>query len=129
MTIYGPFLSPKCQLKCFHDLSGFSSRSFNVIVAQVVFILLSYTLRQWQLWRWLQEDLAGKTPGLIQRRLNLHHQYVVIYHEHAYTQMPLVTFARELVEMAPAARAKALIKIRRLEESLLTPLDMVRVPP
>lgn len=116
-------------LKCFHDLSDFSSRSFNVIVAQVVFILLSYTLRQWQLWRWLQEELAGKTPGLIQRRLNLHNQYVIIYYEHAYTQMPLVTFSRELLEMAPAARAKALIKIRHLEESLLTPLDMVRAPP
>jgi len=116
-------------LKCFHDLSDFSSRSFNVIVAQVVFILLSYTLRQWQLWRWLQEELAGKTPGLLSRRLNLHTQYVVIYHEHAYTQMPLVMFARELLEMEPAARAKALIKIRHLEESMLTPLDNVRAPP
>jgi Transposase DDE domain len=116
-------------LKCFHDLSDFSSRSFNVIVAQVVFILLSYTLRQWQLWRLLQEELAGQTPGLLQRRLNLHNQYVVIYHEHAYTQMPLVTFSRELLEMEPAARAKALIKVRHLEESLLTPLDNIRAPP
>ena len=31
-------------LKCFHDLSDFSSRSCNVITAQVVFILLSYIL-------------------------------------------------------------------------------------
>ena len=37
---------------------------------------------------------------------------MIIYYEHAYTQMPLVTFSRELLEMAPAARAKALIKIR-----------------
>ena len=51
-------------LKCFHDLSDFSSRSFNVIAAQVVFILLSYTRRQWQLWKLLQEELAGRTPGL-----------------------------------------------------------------
>jgi len=116
-------------LKCFHDLSDFSSRSFSVIVAQVVFILLSYTLRQWQLWRLLKEELAGKTPGLMQRRLNLHNQYVVIYHEHAYMQMPLVTFSRELLEMAPAAQAKALIKIRHLEDNFLTPLDNIRAPP
>ena len=38
-------------LKCFHDLSDFCSRDFNVITAQIVFILLSYTLRQWQLWK------------------------------------------------------------------------------
>jgi len=116
-------------LKCFHDLSDFSSRSFNVIVAQVVFILLSYTLRQWQLWKLRQEALAGKTPGLLERRLNIHTQYVVIYHQHAYTQMPLVRFARELLEMEPEARAKALIKVRQLEESFLTPLENVRVPP
>jgi len=117
-------------LKCFYDLSDFHSRSLNVITAQVVFILLSYTLRQWQLWRLRQEaELAGKTPGLLQRQLNLHRQYVVIYHQHAYTQMPLVTFTREVLELAPAARAKALAKIRKLEQSFLTPLENLRAPP
>ena len=116
-------------LKCFHDLSHFSSRSFSVIVAQVVFILLSYTLRQWQLWKLLKEELSGQTPGLLQRRLNLHNQYVIIYHEHAYAPMPLVTFSRELLQMTPAAQAKALIKIRHLEDNFLTPLDNIRAPP
>jgi hypothetical protein len=116
-------------LKCFHDLSDFSSRSFNVIAAQVVFILLSYTLRQWQLWKLLKQELAGTSPGLLRRQLNLHNQFVVIYYEHAYTQMPLVSFSRELLEMEPPARAKALAKLRRLEESLLTPLENVRAPP
>jgi Transposase DDE domain len=117
-------------LKCFYDLSDFHSRSFHVITAQVVFILLSYTLRQWQLWRLRrEEELAGKTPGLLQRRLNIHSQYVVIYHQHAYTQMPLVTFTREVLELAPEARARALAKIRKLENSFLTPLDNVRAPP
>jgi hypothetical protein len=117
-------------LKCFYDLSDFHSRSLNVITAQVVFILLSYTLRQWQLWRLRQAaELAGKTPGLLQRQLNVHRQYVVIYHQHAYTQLPLVTFTREVLELAPEARAKALAKIRKLEESFLTPLENLRAPP
>ena len=46
-------------LKCFHELSDFCSRDFNVITAQVVFIPLSYTLRQWQLWKLHQEELAA----------------------------------------------------------------------
>lgn len=116
-------------LKCFHDLSDFRSRRFNVMAAQVVFILLSYTLRQWQLWKSRQEDLAGKTPGFLGRQLNLHSEYVVIYHQNAYTQMPLVTFSRELLEMAEEARAKALIKVRHLEQSFLTPLENLRAPP
>jgi Transposase DDE domain len=110
-------------LKCFHDLSDFCSRDFNVIAAQVVFILLSYTLRQWQLWKLHQEELAGCTPGLMRRRLNLRKQYVVIYVGHAYAQMPLVRFTREVLELEPEARAKALAKIRILEQSLLNPLD------
>lgn len=116
------------MLKCFHDLSDFCSQGFNVIVAQVVFILLSYTLRQWQLWKQRQEQLAGRTPQEMRRRLNLRREYVVIYHQNAYMQMPLVTFTRELLELAPEARAKALEKVRRLEQSFLVPLEKLRPP-
>ena len=127
-------LRPKIEerhrlLKCFHDLSDFHSRCFNVIAAQGVFILLSYTLRQWQLWKFRQQALAGKTPGLLGRQLNLHSEQVFIYHQNAYTRMPLVTFSRELLEMPDEARAKALTKLRHLEQSLLTPLENLRAPP
>jgi Transposase DDE domain len=116
-------------LKCFHDLSDFHSRCFNVIAAQVVFILLSYTLRQWQLWKFRQQDLAGKTPGLLGRQLNLHSEQVVIYYQNAYTRMPLLTFSRELLELPAEARARALKKLRHLEQSFLNPLENLRAPP
>lgn len=116
-------------LKCFHDLSDFHSRRFNVIVAQVVLILLSYTLRQWQLWKSRQEQWAGKTPGFLGWQRNQQSEYVVIYHQNAYTRMPLVTFSRELLEMPAEARAKALIKVRKLEQSFLNPLENGRAPP
>jgi hypothetical protein len=110
-------------LKCFHDLSDFRSRDFNVIAAQVVFILLSYTLRQWQLWKLHLEELAGATPEFIHQRLNQRKEYVVIYLAHAYTRMPLVRFTREVLELDPKARAKALAKIRKLEQNLLAPMN------
>jgi hypothetical protein len=115
-------------LKCFHDWSDFWSQGFNVMVAQVVFIRLSYTLRQWQLWKQRQEELAGRTPEAMRRRLNRRKEYVVIYLQNAYTQMPLVTFSRELLELAPEARTKALEKIRRLERSCRVPLEKLRPP-
>jgi len=115
-------------LKCFHDLSHFHSRCFNVIVAQVVFILLSYTLRQWQLWKQFQEELAGRTPDEMRRRLNMRKEYVVIYYQKAYTQMPLVTFTRELLQLEPPARSKALVKVQQLEQSLLAPMENLRPP-
>jgi hypothetical protein len=121
-------LRPKIEerhrlLKCFHDLSDFRSRQFNTIEAPVVFILLSYTLRQWQLWKLHREELAGVTPGLMHRRLNRRQEYVVIYLAHAYARLPLVRFTREVLELEPKARAKALAKIRKLEQSLLAPMD------
>ena len=116
------------QLKCFYDLTDFHSRSFNAVSAQVVFVLLSYTLRQWQLWHDRREDLANRHPEEIQRRLNLEHQFVVIHLGHAYAQLPLVSFTREVLELEPAARRKALKKIRQLEQSFLSPLVNPRPP-
>ncbi len=111
------------QLKCFHDLSDFQSRAQNVIVAQVVFILLSYTLRQWQLWRLHAETSPDQTPELLRRRLNLRKEYIVIYLGRAYAQIPLVRFTRLVLELEGAAREKALAKIQKLEQSLLNPQD------
>jgi hypothetical protein len=116
------------QLKCFHDLTDFHSRSFNLVAAQVVFVLLSYTLRQWQLWKTQQELLAGLHPDQIQRRLNLQHHFIVIYRAHAYVQLPLMSFTREVLELEPAARDRALKTIRRLEQSFLCPVANLRPP-
>jgi hypothetical protein len=116
------------QLKCFHDLTDFHSRSFNAVMAQVVFVLLSYTLRQWQLWKTLQDHLSGRHPHEVGRQLNLEHQFVAIYHHHAYVQLPLLTFTREVLELEPVARERALGKIRLLERSFLSPVEHLRPP-
>lgn len=114
------------QLKCFYDLTDFRSRSFNVIAAQVVMILLSYTLRQWQLWQMLQEQLANRTPDTMRFRLAMRREYVVIYYQNAYTQMPLLHFSRELLQLDETARQKALSKVQHLEESMLEAVDLWR---
>jgi hypothetical protein len=114
------------QLKCFYDLTDFRSRCLNAIASQVVMILLSYTLRQWQLWQMLQEQLADRTPDTMRFRLALRREYVVIYHQNAYTQMPLVRFSRELLQLDEAARQKALRKVQHLEASMLEPVDLWR---
>ena len=116
------------QLKCFYDLTDFRSRSFNAMAAQVVMILLTYTLRQWQLWQMLREQEASRTPDTMRLRLALRREYIVIYHQHAYTQMPLVSFSRELLQLGEEARRKALGKIQQLEQSMLEPVDLWRPP-
>ena len=116
------------QIKCFWNLTDFPSRNLSAITAQVVMVLLAYTLRQWQLWKRQQEQLSSRSPERLRQQLAICQQWVVIYHQHAYTQLPLVTFAREVAELEPAARAKALAKLRQLEQSLLSPTELPRPP-
>jgi hypothetical protein len=114
------------QLKCFYDLGDFRSRSFNAIAAQVVMVLLTYTLRQWQLWKFLEENLANLTPEGLAAQLRLLQQWIVIYLERAYTQLPVVTFTREAIQLEGAARQKALRKLELLENILLAPIPNPR---
>lgn len=116
------------QLKCFYDLTDFRSRSFNAIAAQVVMILLTYSLRQWQLWQMLREEEANRTPDTLRFRLAMRREYIVIYYQHAYAQMPLVSFSRELLQLDEEARRKALSKVQHLEQSMLEPVDLWRPP-
>jgi hypothetical protein len=73
------------------------------------------------------KSFSGNHPAFpIQIRKS---EFVIIYLAHAYAQMSLVTFMREVLEMPPEAQAKALKKVRQLEQSLLAPLDDIRAPP
>ncbi len=117
------------QIKCFYDLSDFRSRSFNAVTAQMVFILLAYTLRQWQLWTLQQTVWAGLSPTQLQQRLAIHTQWIVIYYQLAYVQLPLATFTREVLELQETARVKVLAKVRELEQRLLTPVTPLRPRP
>ena len=49
------------QLKCFSDLEAFTSRAFSLVVHQVVFVLLTYSLMQWFLLRIERKDLNSRT--------------------------------------------------------------------
>ena len=42
-------------------------------------VLLTYTLRQWQLWKFLEENLANLTPEGLAAQLRLLQQWIVIY--------------------------------------------------
>jgi len=115
------------QFKCFYDLTDFHSRRFNAVMAQVVFVMLSYTLRQWQLWT-ANRRCCRPASGPDSRPTRGHDPYVVIYHQHAYAQLPLVSFTREVLELEAGPRKKALAQIHRLEKSFLTPLQNLPPP-
>jgi len=85
-------------------------------------VLLTFTLRRWQLWKFLEEALANLTPERLAEQLKLMQQWIVIYLGLAYTQLPVVSFTREAIQLEGPAREKALRKLELLEDALLTPL-------
>ena len=89
-------------------------------------VLLTYTLRQWQLWKFLEEALANLTPEHLAQQLRLMQQWIVIYLGLTYTQLPVVSFTREAILLEGAARDKALRKLEGLEQALLTPIPNPR---
>jgi hypothetical protein len=110
------------QLKCFYDLTQFRSRNLNAMTAQFVMVLLTYTLRQWQIWKWLEENLANLTPERLLDALKLLQQWIVIYWRKSYTQLPVVSFTREAILLEGEARQKALHKLEALEQDLYSPV-------
>ena len=59
------------QLKCFSDLTRFTSRAFSLVVNRVVFTLLAYDLVQLFLWQRGQEAYTHQTLPRIRQRLFL----------------------------------------------------------
>ena len=57
------------QLKCFSDLTHFTSRAFSMVVNQVVFIMLAYNLLQLFLLKRGRKELNQKTLPRIRQQL------------------------------------------------------------
>jgi hypothetical protein len=57
------------QLKCFNDLTHFTSRDFSMVTNQVVFIMLAYDLLQIYLLRQGRKELNQKTLPRIRQQL------------------------------------------------------------
>ena len=72
---------------------------------------------------------AGLSPEQLQQRLAIHTQWIVIYHQLNYVQLPLATFTREVLELEETARVKVLAKVRKLEQRLLAPVTPLRPRP
>jgi hypothetical protein len=69
------------QLKCFSDLESFTSRAFSLIVNQVVFVLLTYSLLQWYLLRIQRRELTHKTRTRTLQLLQPTLTIIVIYYQ------------------------------------------------
>ncbi|MGH9879878.1 MAG: hypothetical protein ACRD6N_00480, partial [Pyrinomonadaceae bacterium] len=116
------------QLKCFSDLEAFTSRAFSLVVHQVVFVLLTYSLLQWFLLRIGRKELNPKTRTRTLELLRPTLTVIVIYYQNYIACLSPLQHQELVLTLDEAARTKILAKTRRLRRNLAQQLQNPRAP-
>jgi hypothetical protein len=116
------------QLKCFSDLEHFSSRAFSLVVNQVVFVLLTYSLLQWYWLRIGRPDLSPRTRPRALAQLRPTLTVILIYYQNYVARLDPLAYQELLLTLSETARRKILAKTRRLRRGLVHQLDHARAP-
>jgi len=116
------------QYKCFWDLTRMHSCAFSLVVNQVLFVLLSYTLLQAHLLLRQRQRLNNLTRTSILDLLTPTLEVVALYCQQRFCLLSLPEFARILLSLPEEARSKLRKKLRQLEKDLDGLLSNARPP-
>ena len=116
------------QLKCFNDLTHFTSRAFSMVVNQVVFIMLAYNLLQLFLVKQGRKQLNQQTLPRIRQQLLPSDNYVIVYYQNYYGLFRPFELVGLAVTLAEEARKKIAAKCRRIGRELNGALNNPRPP-
>ena len=116
------------QLKCFSDLAGFTSRRLSLVVNQVVFVLLVYSLLQWYWQRIRRPEFNAKTTARALDQLRPTMTVILIFYQNYVAWLAPLEYQELLLTLEEEARLKILAKTRRLRRGLTHQLDNARAP-
>lgn len=116
------------QLKCFSDLTHFTSRAFSMVVNQVVFIMLAYNLLQFFLLRQGKKKLNKKPMPHIRQQLLPSDNHVIVYWQNYYGLFRPFELVGFVVELSEEARKKIAEKCRRIGRELTEIMKNPRAP-
>jgi hypothetical protein len=101
------------QIKCFWDLTRFRSTAWSLVLNQLVFVCLTYSLLQIHLLRHGHQELNRRTWPT-SRRLLPDGDRVIIYRQQCFAFLTLLEHTELTLSLEGKARRKALLKARRL---------------
>jgi hypothetical protein len=116
------------QLKCFSDLVHFTSRALSLVVNQIVFVLLAYSLLQIYLAQKGREELNKRTPPRIRRQLLPSENHLIVCWKNYYGLFDPYEYTELILSFGEAARRKILEKSRRMRRQLLEGITNPRAP-
>jgi hypothetical protein len=116
------------QLKCFSDLTHFTSRALSLVTNQVVFIMLAYDLLQIYLLRQGRKDLNQKTLPRIRQQLLPSDNQIIVYWQNYYGLFRPFELVGLVVMLGEKARQKIAAKCRRIGRELNGLMQNPRAP-
>lgn len=116
------------QIKCFSDLTKFSSRAFSMVVNQVVFTMLAYNLLQLHLLRKGRKELNQRPLPNIRQQLLPADNHIMVYYQNYYALFRPFELVEFLVELTEEPRKKIAQKCRRIGGELSSLMNNPRPP-
>jgi hypothetical protein len=116
------------QLKCFVDLTDFTSRKFSLICNQIVFVALCYSLMQLYLLRIKRSRLNRHTQPRLRRQLMPTDSVIIVYYCNRFALFTPTEYTELLLTLSAEASKKVLEKIRRIRRELEQELKLARPP-
>jgi hypothetical protein len=116
------------QYKCFWDITHMHACAFSLVLNQVLFVLLAYTLLEVHLCLRRRSELNRRTRASVFGLFTPTLEVVAVYYRQRFCLFSLAEFARILLTLDDAARHKLSEKIRQIEKNLYSLLDNARPP-
>ena len=101
------------QLKCFWDLAGFTSPSFDLVANQIIFTVLTYSLLQQQILRQARKALNKASKSRLMEELVPVSDAVIVYVDHYYAVFDKLEYTGMVLDVPESARKKLRKLIKR----------------
>jgi len=116
------------QYKCFWNLTRMHSCAFSLVVNQVLFVLLAYTLVQAHLVLRRRQELNRSVWERAWQLLSPTLEVVAVYYRQRFCLLTLAEYGRILLDVAESARGKLRDRLRQIEREQYSLLENARPP-
>ena len=115
------------HIKCFWDIAGFKSTNLNLVVNQVVFTLLTYTLLQQHLLRQGKKELNKATQPRLREKLAPAAEHVTVFTDQRYARFSTYEFASMVMAVPEESRGKLAARLEQRRREFH--LGLAQAPP
>ena len=130
-TLYGlrPAIEERHrQIKCFWDLTKFRSQDFALVLNQVLFLALTYTLLQVHLYLRKQTELNRRTRPRLLQMLSPTLAVIIVYYQRRFARLSIPEYSQILLHAGGEAKKKLQARMKRMAAGLDVDLLNPRPP-